>query len=61
MAEGVAAEEKAGDLVPVQAVHILAHTALQNLPAHPTVNQSRFADPDSIESVDPDPDPGGQE
>jgi hypothetical protein len=68
VAEGVAAEEEAGDLVPVQAVHILAHTALQHLPAHPTVNyrviqgcgSGSELDPDSIGSVDPDPDPGGQ-
>ncbi len=37
MAEGVAAEEEAGDLVPVQAVHILAHTALQHLPTHTVI------------------------
>jgi hypothetical protein len=37
VAEGVAAEEEAGDLVPVQAVHILAHTALQHLPAHTVI------------------------
>jgi hypothetical protein len=37
VAEGVAAKEEAGDLVPVQAVHILAHTALQHLPTHTVI------------------------
>ncbi len=64
MAEGVAAEEEAGDLVPVQAVHILAHTALQHLPAH-TVIYSRGCGSGfnqvSVRPVNPDPDPGGQE
>ncbi len=32
VAQGVAAEEQPGDLVPLHAVHVVAHPALQDLP-----------------------------